>query len=321
MLKLQGKNAEKVIELLKKRRGSNYNPANGISDGSKIGLILEGGGMRGVIGCAAVDTLFQLGFGNCFDIICGTSAGSINGAYFISGQINMGTSIYYENLTCKKFINLMKYPDIMNLDYLFDEWLMRGKKLDTSKVINSKMPLYITATNVDTGQLEYFCSQELTTESLFKALKASSSPPLFTDNHELINGNYYNDGMIKAAIPADIAIKRGCTHLVYVLTREVGFKKSQSKIIKVLESLRLHKYSRAYLTAFHNRISTYNISIDKAYGGSEDQDTLVIAPTSKEDIIGNGEIEEGKVRKASMTAMENVADIIDEKNIELKMYS
>ena len=80
MSALYGSQPGKVIELLNRRRTTGYQA--GDRDGSRIGLIVEGGSMRGAISSAALDALSRLGYRGCFDEVWGTSSGAINAAYF-----------------------------------------------------------------------------------------------------------------------------------------------------------------------------------------------------------------------------------------------
>lgn len=202
--KLYGRQPANVIDVLKKRT-ANYTPqAN--NDGFKLGLVVEGGGMRGVQSCAAVDALWQLGYGSCFDNLYGTSAGAINCAYFMSGQITLGTSIYYENLIGNRFINVFRWPDPMDIHYLFDDWITGGKPLDVEVVLNSKTKLVITTTDCESGKPYNFSNRDIDKDTLIQALRASSSTPMFTTNKEKINGHILNDGIVNDGIPLREAI-------------------------------------------------------------------------------------------------------------------
>ena len=61
--------------------------------------------MRGVISAGMVVALEQLGCSRCFDAVYGSSAGAINGAFFVAGQAGLGTTIYYENINHREFID------------------------------------------------------------------------------------------------------------------------------------------------------------------------------------------------------------------------
>ena len=93
-----------VIQLLKKRKAEGYVSCSE-SDGYKIGLVVQGGGMRGVMNSAMLDALQRMGYSNCIDNVYGNSAGATNAAYFLAGQSHIATSVYIEDLSNRKFIN------------------------------------------------------------------------------------------------------------------------------------------------------------------------------------------------------------------------
>ncbi len=68
----------------------------GRKDKERIALCIEGGGMRGSVCGGAVAALGYLGLDDTVDIIYGSSAGAMIGAYFISKQHD-ATHIYYGN--------------------------------------------------------------------------------------------------------------------------------------------------------------------------------------------------------------------------------
>ena len=57
--------------------------AKGERDGT-IALVVQGGGMRGVYSMGALAALEEEGLADAFDVVVGSSAGAINGAYLLS---------------------------------------------------------------------------------------------------------------------------------------------------------------------------------------------------------------------------------------------
>ena len=77
-------------------------------DGFKVALVVEGGGMRGCLSAGMVAATYYLGLEDCFDVVYGSSAGTVIGSYFITRQLPwFGPEIYYDSLTTsgKKFID------------------------------------------------------------------------------------------------------------------------------------------------------------------------------------------------------------------------
>ncbi|KAM3571738.1 hypothetical protein VYU27_006217, partial [Nannochloropsis oceanica] len=145
------------------------------ADGMKIGLSLEGGGMRGCVGAGMLAAINHLGLRDAFDVVYGSSAGSLMGAFFLSGQTPLeGPGIYYDILSQagKDFIDqrqimrsiglgaldfrretygamLKRQPGkpVLNLDFLLQTVIERLMPLDwnTFWARNQLIPLKVVA--------------------------------------------------------------------------------------------------------------------------------------------------------------------------------
>jgi predicted patatin/cPLA2 family phospholipase len=323
-LNLTGIRPQETLDILIRRRnhgaqaGGNH-PASSIA---KVGLVIEGGGMRGVMSSAMVDALYQLGFGRCFDVVLGNSAGAMNAAYFLSGQITMGTSVYYEDLTGTKFIRFSRFPNFMDLDYLFNTWILDKKKLDVNAVLSHPSELTICTTRVDDGSAVYFGNHGPQSKYLIPALKASCSTPHFTRNVEVIDGMAVNDGLVHDAIPILPAIRQGCSHLLCIMTRPYGFRKSDSNSFasRTLGWLQTLHHTRSYRRALDQQPSAYNQILDRIQTGSLDCKSLLVIAPEPEQMIANGETDESKLRQAAWQCLRHVALSIDEDPSRLSLY-
>jgi predicted acylesterase/phospholipase RssA len=90
-----------VLKLLHTRRKTGSKCVEGSRpDGHRVALAVEGGGMRGCVSAGMVAAINYLGLDESFDVVYGSSAGSIIGSYFITGQLPwFGPEIYYDSLT------------------------------------------------------------------------------------------------------------------------------------------------------------------------------------------------------------------------------
>jgi hypothetical protein len=73
-----------ALQLLRQRALSRSTPA-ARKDPFKLGLVVEGGGMRGCVSGGGLQALSDLGLRDAFDAVYGSSAGAINSTYFLSG--------------------------------------------------------------------------------------------------------------------------------------------------------------------------------------------------------------------------------------------
>jgi predicted acylesterase/phospholipase RssA len=110
-----------VVKLLHERKRDDSRCVEGGAkreDGCKIALVVEGGGMRGCVSAGMVCCLHHLGLRDSVDVVYGSSAGSIVGAYFITGQLPwFGPEVYYDKLTTagKDFIDTKRLLRVLGL--------------------------------------------------------------------------------------------------------------------------------------------------------------------------------------------------------------
>jgi hypothetical protein len=84
-------NQHPVLQAIALRRKNGSAPGRR-QDNFRIALAIEGGAMRGVVSSGMLAGLEYLGVLPAFDVIYGTSAGAINGAYFVAGQAAWGAA-------------------------------------------------------------------------------------------------------------------------------------------------------------------------------------------------------------------------------------
>src|SRR3954451_14092705 len=145
-------------------------------DSHRVALVLEGGGMRGVVSAGMVAALERLGMRDAFDMIVGSSAGAINGAALLSGMGRRAADAYCGPLASRSFVNPLR--------------VLRGKPvIDVNDVLRIVSPeaytghervtyggFHCIATDVDTGRpvdLHGMATQE----EVWAAILASSRMP------------------------------------------------------------------------------------------------------------------------------------------------
>ena len=208
-----------VIEEIERRRaGGPRDPE------TKLALVIEGGGMRGVVCGGMVAALEALGLTEIFDEVIGSSAGAIAGAYFVAGQAAFGTRIFYEEINNRRFIwkpRLFMGRAVVSVDFLLDDVCRNAKRLDWQAVLAARSRLICIAANLDRE-----CSAALTDfadrEALFQAMKASARIPAVAGPPVLIGGERHVDAGVYENIPVVTAQSRGATHMVTLLTRPDG---------------------------------------------------------------------------------------------------
>ena len=142
-----------VAQLLHKRkqRGSS-------EDGFKVALAIEGGGMRGCVSAGMVCAIHHLNLTSAFDVVYGSSAGTIVGSYLITGQMPwFGPELYYDRLTTagKNFIDTRRLLRALGLGIL-DPRLIRDvlTRPDYGKPVLN-LPFLLKTTMQETKPLDW----------------------------------------------------------------------------------------------------------------------------------------------------------------------
>jgi predicted patatin/cPLA2 family phospholipase len=248
-----------VLEVLRARRESGSSPGQR-TDGARVALAIEGGGMRGVISAAMLTQLEDYGFKDAFDVVYGCSSGGINGAYFLAGETWYPLSIYYDDLTTKQFVDFSRAfrgLPILGLDYAFDTVIETVKPLDYEAVLRSKIELVVPITDVDalkTVALRDFASRQ----ELKAALRASAWLPIaMPGTMRMPDGRRAVDGGVLTALPFQLALDDGCTHVLSLSTRPMRPAGSRLSLMHRYTGLHLDRMRRGlgsgYLEAIRRK--------------------------------------------------------------------
>ena len=196
---------------------------------SHTGLVLEGGGLRGVFTCGVLDCFMDHGIR--FPFTVGVSAGACNGLSYMSGQRGRAKS---------SNIDLMEKHQYVGLKYLFTQGCIMDFKLlfedFPEKIIPYNYDAYFSnpdrfvmvTTNCLTGKAEYF-EEKKSSERVMSIVKASSSLPYVTQI-TYVDGIPMLDGGIADSIPVQYAMDQGYGKLVVILTRNYGYRKKESRM-------------------------------------------------------------------------------------------
>src|SRR3954453_535744 len=164
-----------VAELLRERLESGSTPGER-QDPHRLALVLEGGGMRGVVSAGMTAALERLGLTACFDLVVGSSAGAINGAALLAGVARPAAAMYHTVLASRKFVNpvrlLFGRPA---LDVRFVLAHAAGA-LDADRherTISSPIPLRCVALDVDSARSVEFSGMR-TKDELWNVLLATT---------------------------------------------------------------------------------------------------------------------------------------------------
>ena len=192
----------------------------------KSGLILEGGGMRGIFTIGVLDNLMDRGIR--FPYIIGVSAGACNGLSYMSKQ--RGRAKYADIDLLKKYNYIgLKYlftkGNIMDFDLLFHKFPEEISPYDYDTLATSPERYEMVTTSCITGKACYF-EEKKNPKRVIEIVKASSSLP-FVCPIAYVDGEPMLDGGISDSIPLERAMSLGYDNNLVVLTRNRGYRKPQ----------------------------------------------------------------------------------------------
>jgi predicted patatin/cPLA2 family phospholipase len=166
--------------------------------------------------------LGDAGAAEVFDCFCGTSSGSINLSYFLTGANWDALSVYYDFLAGGAFFSprrLLRGHPPVDLNYLFDEVMAHRVPLDYQAL--ARLPdglLNVTATSVD-DVAPTIISSFRSADEAYHVLKAGSWLPLLSGRPYVMDGHRYLDSGVLYPDPALAALDIGCTHVLVCNTR------------------------------------------------------------------------------------------------------
>lgn len=176
----------------------------------KIGIVLSGGGVRGVAHLGILKAFVNAGIK--FSHISGTSAGSIAGAFYAAGiDPEEGLNIFVKTKLLRFVRPAVGSLGLVNIEHtaaILKEYFPH----DSIEKLN--IPLTIAATNFSEGRLVYFNKGPL-----IRAIQASSCipgifKPIIIDNQMYVDGGVLNNFPVEPLLgQCDYIVGSSCNHL------------------------------------------------------------------------------------------------------------
>lgn len=247
-----------------------------MKQGERTGLVLEGGGMRGIYTAGVLDVFLERGIE--FDGVIGVSAGVVHGCSFLAGQ--KGRSIRYYKRYCRdwRFMsmrNLLLTGDMVGEKFCYHDLPERLDPFDYEAFKRCCTEFYAVCSNVVTGRAEYLRMQDM--RKHVDIMRASASLPCISKMVR-INGKKYLDGACTDSIPVRAFRRMGFRRNVVILTREEGYVK-QAEVSRLVR-LRYWRYPR-FLQALENRHLRYNEKIRYIRRLEQAGEVFVLRPSRK----------------------------------------
>ena len=240
----------------------------------KVGLVLEGGGMRALFTAGVLDALLDVKELDV-DGIIGVSAGALFGANYVSGQKERAIRYNKKYARDKRYMGLHSWittGNAVNKDFAFYELPFKLDVFDQEKFKESKIEFHVVMTNVENGQAEYVLIEDVFEQMEY--LRATSALPFASKIIE-INGKKYLDGGISDSIPIDYCQSLGYDKIILVLTRpENSYKEDK---LNFLYKLVYRKYPNL-VERLINMGKDYEVVLKKIKNLETESKVFVIRP-------------------------------------------
>ena len=274
---------------------------------SRIGLVMEGGAMRGMFTAGVIDVFMEQGID--FDGAIGVSAGATFGCNIKSRQI--GRAVRYNTRYCNddrygSVKSWLKTGDLFDAKFCYSDIPNKLDIFDTKTFEENPMEFYVVCTDVETGEAVYRrLSHGDGNEMLW--IRASASMPLASRIVE-VDGYKLLDGGIADSVPLKYFESIGYDRNVVILTQPDGYVKRKNKLLPMMRRA-LRKYPKVVDT-MARRHEVYNETTAYIREKEARGEVFVIRPSAPLE-VGHVEHDAAKLRTAyelgRRTGEENLA--------------
>lgn len=240
----------------------------------KAGLVVEGGGMRGVYSSGVLDFFIEkdLFFENNY----GVSAGACHLCSYLAKQYKRAFRVNVDYLNDKRYCSvhsLLKTGNLFRAEMLYDIIPNELDLFDYDTYNKNESNFYVVITDINTGKPEYVKIGDLKKDIIY--VRASSSLPLLAQNVK-INDKEYLDGGISDSIPIKKSIADGNKKNVVILTRDSTYRKGKNSLMPIIK-LKYKKYPN-FVKSMADRYIVYNEILDFIKELENNGDVFVIRP-------------------------------------------
>lgn len=240
----------------------------------KAGLVVEGGGMRGVYSAGVLDFFIEkdLFFENNY----GVSAGACHLCSYLAKQYKRAFRVNVDYLDDKRYCSvhsLLKTGNLFGAEMLYDIIPNELDLFDYDTYNKNESNFYAVITDINTGKPEYVKIGDLKKDIIY--VRASSSLPLLAQNVK-INDKEYLDGGISDSIPIKKSIADGNKKNVVILTRDKTYRKGKNSLMPIMK-LKYKKYPN-FVKSMADRHIIYNETLDFIKELEKNGEAFVIRP-------------------------------------------
>lgn len=240
----------------------------------KVGLVLEGGAMRGLYSAGVLDELLDTKIK--VDCIIGVSAGALFGVNYVSKQKGRALRYNKNYANDKRYMSLRSLittGNLVNTKFAYHEIPTKLDIFDEETYSKSKIDFYATVTNIETGKAEY--KKIINATLQVDELRASGSMPFVSKPVKLKDGLYL-DGALADSIPVLKMKEMGYDKIIVVLTKPEGYRKKKRPAF--LAKIFYKKYPNL-VNAINTRYKMYNETMDTIEQLEKNKEIFVLRPS------------------------------------------
>jgi predicted acylesterase/phospholipase RssA len=214
--------SHELLRVLGDRRRAGGRPGQR-TDGLRIALAIEGGGMRGTVSAGMALAVHELGLMPAFDAVYGASAGAITGAWLVSSRPE-GLRGWAEPSYAKTLIRLsgpLRGRPVVDVRTLIEVVYQTQWPMDFGSVLASAVEYHPLATDAVTGASTDLRPLIAGPAELRLALRASASLPFLAGPPVRLRGRRFYDAGVAESIPFRTPLAQGATHILVLRSRRV----------------------------------------------------------------------------------------------------
>jgi predicted patatin/cPLA2 family phospholipase len=253
-----------------------------------VGLVLEGGGMRGLYTAGVLEFFMENDL--YFPYVIGVSAGACMAASYLSRQKGRNKKVNIDLVNDPRYLsirNFIRNREIFGMDFLFDEVPNRIVPFDFDVFLKGSEQFIVGTTDCQTGEAIYFNKLEHG-DHMLKIIRASSSLPFISSSVEY-NQKLLLDGGIADPIPIKKSQEDGNRKNIVILTKPATENKQPSRFSSFIKYKKHPKIGEVLLKRHH----IYNKTVTHLASEEEKGNAFIIQPSANLPISG---IERNQVR-------------------------
>ncbi|MGM0502570.1 MAG: patatin-like phospholipase family protein [Bacillota bacterium] len=248
-----------------------------------LGLVLEGGGMRGLYTAGVLDFFMEQNL--YFSYVIGVSAGACHGSSYCSkqkGRSKRANIDYVKDPRYLSFKNFFKGQGLFGMDFIFDKIPNQLEPFDFDAFFDYEGQYIVGTTDCQTGEALYYSAADCEhNEEILTVVRASSSLPFISPIVEFRGAELLDGGLVDP-IPIKKSIADGNQKNIVILTRSPGYSKdpfSHDWLAKLV-----YRNQPGVIKALQQRHQVYNQTLDYVKKLEHDGDVFLIQPDASLDV-------------------------------------